>query len=114
MNDQSPPPAEEPQARRLHPDYDVCLLGATVDLHNPDRFVYSLKKLIRFRMRETKQPAETCRDEIATMVIGIQREHGPLAPVFVNDELVLGPAEDKKPGIILPGMNGFRHPPKKR
>ena len=114
MNDAStPPPADEPQAQRLHPDYDVCLIGATVDLHNPDRFVYSLKKLIRFRMRETKQPAETCRDEIATMVIGIQREHGPLAPVFVNDELT-GEIQDKKSPIILPGMTGFRHPPKKR
>lgn len=110
MTDHSP----QPEAARLDPAYDCCLLGATVSIHDPDRFAYSLKKLILFEMKRTGQPAETCREEVALMVTGIQREHGPLAPVFINDELMSGAAEDPKPKIILPGMNGFRQPPRKR
>jgi hypothetical protein len=109
MTDQTP----EPQAARLAEAYDACLLGALVDLHAPPRFVYSLRKLILFEMKRTGNPAQTCREEVATWVIGIQREHGPLSPAFVDDEL-LKPVEDPGPKIIVPGANGFRHPPKKR
>lgn len=87
---------------RLDPEYDACLIGATVGIHEPDRFVYSLKKLVLAECVRTGQPAATCRETISAALIGIQREHGILAPVFVNDEILQGEATDAGPKIIVP------------
>jgi len=99
----------EPQVIKLPPCYDTCLLGATVSLHGTDRFVYSLTKLVQFKMLEHQCQAPEARQIVLAEIIKpIDREHGPLAPVWVNDELVLGSIEEKDtPKIIVPEvLNG--------
>lgn len=97
-------------AAKLADDYDACLLGAVIGLHGTDRFAYSLKRLVQAEMVRTGNPAATCRETIAVQIMAIQRDHGPEAPVFVNDELMLGEAADEKPRLVLPGDADFRAP----
>lgn len=99
---------------RLGEEYDGCLLGCTVGIHGPDVFVYSLKKLVEAEIIRTGNPAETVREQLALEITGIQRDHGALAPVFVNDEIRFGEAQDAGPKIITPGSDGFRKPPRRR
>jgi hypothetical protein len=101
----------EPEAIKLDDAYDCCLLGATIGLET-DRFAYSVSKLLRFeRARIHEGSTAEAREALAEIIMDIQREHGPMSPVFVNDEL-LNPVEDgdeiAKPKIITPGDPGFR------
>lgn len=103
-------PAPEPRAIKLDDAYDCCLLGATLGLE-ADRFVYSISKLLRFERSRLKVTTVEARGALAEVVMAIQREAGPLSPVFVNDELVLGEVEDEDAiKIIQPGDAGFRRP----
>lgn len=97
-------------AAKLPDDYDACLLGAAISLHGTDRFAYSLKRLVQAEMVKTGNPAATCRETMALQIMEIQRQHGPDAPVFVNDELMFGEAQDAKPRLILPGDHDFSRP----
>jgi hypothetical protein len=104
---------QDPQAVKLDNAYDCCLLGATIGLE-ADRFVYSVSKLLRFeRARIHEGSTAEAREALAEIIIKIQREHGPMSPVFVNDEL-LNPVEDGddiiKSKIVTPGDAGFRRP----
>lgn len=112
MIDLSDTPPSEPQAVKLDDCYDVCLAGATLGLE-ADRFVYSISKLIRFERARLKVSTEDARVALAGTVTAIQREHGILAPVFLNDELiepVVDGDELTGPKIIQPGDAGFIRP----
>ena len=103
MNDTPEPIPQE--AIKLPDSHDEALLGATVDPHAPDRFVYSLRKLTLGEMKRSQCSVEEARKFVTeTLVMPLAREHGPqYAPVFVNDELVLGNLTDKpKSNIIMP------------
>lgn len=105
-----PDPEEVPQAIKLDEQYDVCLAGATLGLET-DRFVYSISKLIRYERTRLKITTAEAREALAQVVMTIQREAGVLAPVFLNDELVLGDVEDEDAiKIVQPGDPGFRRP----
>lgn len=96
-------PDETPGPARLPSPYDSCLLGATVGIHGPDLYVYSLRALIRFEMTRRDCSPDEARTAIAAEILmPVQREHGPLAPLFVNDELVKGEIEEDGPRIIVP------------
>lgn len=101
-------PPSEPQAVKLADDYDVCLLGASIGLET-DRYVYSVSKLLRYERTRLKLPTAEARESLAKDIMEVQREHGLLAPVFVNDELVTGEVVDED-SIIKPGDPGFRRP----
>lgn len=103
-------PDPQPQAARLAPAYDSCLVGATVSIHEESRFAYSLRKLIKFEMVRGSIGADEAREEVANeLIVPIQREHGPLAPIFIDDELVQGQVEeDPGPKIVIPNFNGKR------
>ena len=103
-------PEPDPQAIKLDDQYDVALCGATLGLE-ADRFVYSISKLIRFERSRLKVTTAEAREALAKEIMEVQREHGPLAPVFLNDELVLGEVEDEDAvKIVQPGDPGFRRP----
>lgn len=106
MNDEDLQPA--PEAVKLVPAYDSCLCGATVSLNEQDRFVYSLRKLIRFTMIEHGCKATEARSIIVRdFITPLAREHGPLSPVFLNDEIIDGIIlDEEKPLIIVPHFNG--------
>ena len=96
---------EGPQeAIRLAKSYDCCLLGASVSLHGQDRFVYSLKKLIRFEKTRRQCTVAEAREAIADeFIVPMDRLHGEKGPVWLNDELVDGEiSEDEKPLLVLP------------
>lgn len=98
--DDQPP---TPQAAKLPADYDDCLLGATVGIHGADRFAYSLHKLVTKLRDERGITAAEAREAVANeLLVPVLREFGPYEGcVFINDELTLGPVEDKKL-IVLP------------
>lgn len=105
-----PDPEPEPQAIKLDEQYDCCLAGATLGLE-ADRFVYAISKLIRYERTRLKVTTAEAREALAQVVMAIQREAGVLAPVFLNDELVLGDVEDEDAiKIVQPGDPGFRRP----
>ncbi len=106
-----PEPEPEPQeAIKLDDSMDCCLAGATIGLET-DRFVYSVSKLLRFERSRMKVTTAEARESLAKDIMAIQREHGPLSPVFVNDELTLGEVEDEDAvKIVKPGDPGFRRP----
>lgn len=103
-----------PRAAKLPDPYDCCLLGASVDLHQHPRFAYSLVKLIRFEKTRLQCSVAEARQSIADeFITPIQRECGPLAPLFIDDELVQGEVEEKQgPKLVLPGQDGFNMPPR--
>jgi len=105
-------PEPEPQeAIKLDDCYDVCLLGVSMSIHEGERFAYSMSKLLRYERLRLKISTEDARQAIADILTTIQREAGPLAPVFINDELVLGEVEDEDAvKIVKPGDPGFRRP----
>ena len=109
-----PDPEPESQAIKLDEQYDVALLGASMSIHEGDRFAYSVSKLLRYERTRLKVTTAEAREALADIITTIQREAGPLAPVFINDELVLGPIEDgdeiTTPKIVQPGDPGFRRP----
>lgn len=110
MIDTLPDPEPEPQeAIKLDDSMDCCLAGATIGLET-DRYVYSVSKLLRFERSRLKVTTAEARESLAKDITAIQREHGPLSPVFLNDELTLGEVEDEKPKILQPGDAGFRRP----
>ena len=93
---------ETPQAAKLPSAYDSTLLGATVSIHEPDRFVYSLRKLIRFEMSRNECGASEARGIVARdFITPLAREYGHMAPVFVDDELVQGSIQDTEKHIII-------------
>ena len=102
-----------PQAVKLDDAYDVALLGASMSIHETDRFAYSISKLIRFERTRLKVSTAVAREILAKNLCDVQREHGVLAPVFINDEL-LDPVEDGDeitgPKILTPGSDGFQAP----
>ena len=104
-------PEPEPQAIKLDDQYDCCLLGVSMSIHEPQRFAYSMSKLLRFERSRLKVTTAEAREALAKEIMDVQREHGPLAPVFLNDELVLGEVEDEDAvKIVQPGDPGFRRP----
>lgn len=92
------------EAVRLPAPYDVALLGASVEAHGPDRFCYSLKRLTKFIMAEYEVEPNEARHILATnFMMPLAREHGPLAPMWINDEILLGSVEDDtKIQIVTP------------
>lgn len=108
-NDMSENISEETQAAKLSSEWDGALLGASVSIHGADRFVYSLRKLIRIIMMQRQCKASEAREIVAAeLVIPILREHGPAGPVFCNDELVDPISDEERPCSIItpPGFNG--------
>ena len=102
MNTDTPNP--QPQASKLHTRYDTALLGATVSTQEADRFVYSLKALIGLVMLERKcQPPEARQIILAEMI-----KPSGASIVYVNDELLDGPAEKPKSVIYQPKKVGKR------
>ena len=100
-----------PEAIKLDDAYDVALLGASMSIHETDRFAYSVSKLLRYERARLNVPTAQAREALADIITAIQREAGPLAPIFINDELVLGLVEDEDAiKIITPGSAGFRRP----
>ena len=112
MNILPDPEPAGPQAVKLDDAYDVCLIGATLGLET-DRFAYSISRLIRFERTRLKVSTAVAREILAKNLCDVQREHGVLAPVFINDEL-LDPVEDGDeitgPKILTPGSDGFQAP----
>jgi hypothetical protein len=107
--DEAPEP-EPQEAIKLDDCYDVCLLGCTLGIE-ADRYVYSISKLLRYERTRLKVTTAEAREALAEVVTTIQRTAGPLSPVFVNDELVLGDVADEDAiTIIKPGDPGFRRP----
>ena len=106
-----PDPEPESQAIKLDEQYDVALLGASMSIHEGDRFAYSVSKLLRYERTRLKVTTAEAREALADIITTIQREAGVLAPVFLNDELVLGDVEDEDAiKIVQPGDPGFRQP----
>ncbi len=105
------PEPESQEAIKLDDCYDVCLLGASMSIHEDERFAYSVSKLLRYERSRLKVSTEDARQALADIITTIQREAGPLAPIFINDELVLGEVEDEDAvKIVKPGDPGFRRP----
>lgn len=98
-------------AAKLDDEYDACLIGATIGLHGTDRFAYSLRRLVEAEMLKTGKSASDCRVSIANQIRDLQRTSGPDgSPVFINDELAYGEAQDNTPKLVLPGDVDFRKP----
>lgn len=103
----TPEPAP-PEAVKLPPAYDTCLIGATVEPYGPDRFAYSLKKLTKFLMKEYDCEAPEARHILAKNFL---LPHAATI-CFVADELMLGAVEDdKKIQIVTSGAFGKKKKP---
>ena len=102
-----------PEAIKLDDAYDVALLGASMSIHETDRFAYSVSKLLRYERARLKVPTAQAREALADIITAIQREAGLRAPIFINDELlepVVDGDEIVKSKILTPGSDGFQAP----
>lgn len=95
-------------AIKLEDSYDSCLAGVTITRPGEERFVYSMRRLIRFEMFRRQCPASEAREAIADeFIVPLIRDHGDKGPVFLDDEMRDGEISDvEKPLIILP--KGFK------
>jgi hypothetical protein len=113
MNIMPEPEAPEPEpqeAIKLDAVYDCCLLGASMSIHEDERFAYSVSKLIRYERTRLKITTAEAREALADIITTIQREAGPLAPIFINDELIEPVEDENAVKIVQPGDPGFRRP----
>lgn len=93
---------------KLADEYDACLLGAAM---NPNRYAYSLSRILRFEMKRLSLSVAEVRDVVIAQMQQVIDTHGAEAPLFIDDEILYGEVEDEQV-IIRPGDTGFRHLPK--
>ena len=90
---------------QLHTRYDSCMVGVTVSSCEEARIAYSLTKLTEFEKERFKlNNIEKAREIVAQTMRASLKEHGPNAPVFIDDTLSV---EEPPVSIILP--NSFRN-----
>lgn len=102
-------PMEPIEALKLGDQFDGALLGATVG----GRYAYSMVILTEIAMSKFKMDVDTAKRFVAHQIFIVQRDNGPSAPVFIDDELVRGEprfivapdGKDVPKGILVPGQN---------
>jgi hypothetical protein len=78
--------------------YDSATLGISVHPSQTPRICYSLPLLVRKEMARSRINEETAQQVVWGLVSKLIKEHGDLAPLFIDDGVSREPT---KPAIVL-------------
>lgn len=88
-------------AIKLGEQFDTALMGATIR----GQFAYSLTRLAEITMEVKQISIEDARKLIFEDVVGLTRNYGDEAPVFIDDSLTEAVEEPEQNVIAMPGQN---------
>lgn len=111
---------EGPEMVKLGSKFDQCLIGASISFDGARRFTYSVSAMLLLMLEELQEPLEKLRHDLANDMFSLQSKFGDKAPLFIDDELVMGEVTDPKDSpinqpnsnirILTPGDYGFEIP----
>ncbi len=84
----------------LPSEFHDCLMGHHVAIDEVPRLAYSLNKLARVAMDTFLEGEDAARRRVWDMVQEVTAEHGPKAPLFIDDAAF---AEPEGPKVWTPG-----------
>lgn len=111
------PQPKENEMVKLGSNFDQCLIGASIAFNGARRYTYSVSAMLLLMLEEFDSPLDKLREDLAHDMASIQAKFGDMAPLFIDDELVMGEVQDPKNSplnqpnsnirILKPGDHGF-------
>lgn len=100
---------EEPEGYSvilLEDCYVNALLGNSISPLEPPRAVYSLPLLSQLEAKRRGTDEQTAQASVIALMREIYKEHGNLAPIFIDDGIRNPTPRKNKSRIIVPGRFG--------